>query len=170
MICTIYAHSFCKQLSDKGFPENVNILRCLDHNFNTSPSGLRFELEFGFGLGLNLGLGLGLVGLGRVTVKGWLMHYAYKSPQKDRYTRMCVCVCVNTPGLWWMYPFLASCGPISHCYAKAASPERCGEWTPVWAGASLSGSVNTSVCEFSWGHQHPSTSQDHSSLKVTGGH
>lgn len=58
---------------------------------------------------------------------------------------VCMCVCVNTP-VWWMCPFLASSGPLSHCYATAASPERCGEWTPVWARASLSECVNTSVC------------------------
>lgn len=29
------------------------------------------------------------------SVRSWGMHYVHKSPCKDRYTRMCVCVCVR---------------------------------------------------------------------------
>lgn len=29
-----------------------------------------------------------------VRVRGWVMHYAYGRPHKDKSPRMCVCVCV----------------------------------------------------------------------------
>ena len=30
-----------------------------------------------------------------VNARGWVIHFAYESPHKDRGTRICMCVCVS---------------------------------------------------------------------------
>lgn len=45
----------------------------------------------------------GLVGMVTASVSGWLIHYAYESPLKDRCTRVCMCVrwCGDIKSEYW---------------------------------------------------------------------